>query len=77
MKKNIKQQRLKAVQRFLNGEEPDGICASIGRSRSWLYKWVVRYAPDNLQWFDDQSRRPLTLIIFHLLISRICQARKY
>jgi putative transposase len=60
MKRNIKQQRLNAVQRFLNGEEPDEICASIGRSRSWLYKWVMRYAPDNSQWFDDQSRRPLS-----------------
>jgi putative transposase len=60
MKKNIKQQRWKAVQRFLNGEEPDEICAAIGRSRSWLYKWVTRYAPDNDQWFADQSRRPLS-----------------
>jgi transposase InsO family protein len=60
MKKKIKQQRLKAVQRFLNGEEPNEICVSIGRSRSWLYKWVMRYAPDNSQWFDDQSRRPLS-----------------
>jgi putative transposase len=60
MKKNLKQQRWKVVQRFLNGEKPDEICAAIGRSRSWLYKWVTRYAPDNDQWFADQSRRPLS-----------------
>src|SRR3974377_2103504 len=60
MKEKIKKQRGKAVRRFLHGEEPDEICASIGRSRSWLYKWVMRYAPDNSRWFDDQSRRPLS-----------------
>jgi len=60
MKKKIKQQRLKAVQRFFDGEDPKDICASLGRSRSWLYKWVTRYAPDNSQWVQDQSRRPLS-----------------
>jgi putative transposase len=60
MNRNIKRQRLKAVQRFFNGKDPDEICASIGRSRSWLYKWVRRYAPDNSPWFDDRSRRPLS-----------------
>ncbi len=59
MKKKIKQQRLKAVQRFFDGEDPKDICASLGRSRSWLSKWVTRYAPDNSQWVEDQSRRPL------------------
>jgi putative transposase len=60
MKKKIKQKRLKAVQRFFDGEDPKDICASLGRSRSWLYKWVRRYAPDNSQWVEDQSRRPLS-----------------
>ena len=60
MKKKIKQERLKAVQRFFDGEDPKDICASLGRSRSWLYKWVTRYAPDNSQWVEDQSRRPLS-----------------
>lgn len=60
MKKKIKQERLKAVQRFFDGEDPADICVSLGRSRSWLYKWVTRYAPDNSQWFEEQSRRPLS-----------------
>jgi len=60
MKKSIKQERLNAVQRFFNGEEPEEICASLGRSRSWLYKWVMRYAPDDSQWFEDHSRQPLS-----------------
>lgn len=60
MKKKIKKERLKAVQRFFNGEEPESICDSLGRSRSWLYKWVTRYAPDDSLWFEDQSRQPLS-----------------
>ena len=60
MKKKIKQERLKAVRRFFDGEDPKDICASLGHSRSWLYKWVTRYAPDNSQWVEDQSRRPLS-----------------
>jgi transposase InsO family protein len=60
MKKKIKQQRLKAVQRFFDGEDPMDICASLGRSRSWLYKWVTRYTTNNSQWVEDQSRRPLS-----------------
>lgn len=60
MKKKIKHEREKAVQRFFDGEDPKDICASLGRSRSWLYKWVARYAPDNSQWVEDQSRRPLS-----------------
>jgi putative transposase len=55
-----KQKRLKAVQRFYEGEEPDEICASLGCSRSWLYKWASRFAPDDPTWFDDRSRRPLS-----------------
>jgi len=59
MKKKIKQERQEAVQRFFDGEDPADICASLDHSRSWLYKWVKRYAPYNSQWFTDQSRRPL------------------
>jgi putative transposase len=55
-----KQKRLKAVQRFYEGEEPDEICASLGCSRSWLYKWASRFTPDDPAWFDDRSRRPLS-----------------
>ena len=55
-----KQKRLKAVQRFYEGEEPDEICASLGCSRSWLYKWASRFVPDDPAWFEDRSRRPLS-----------------
>jgi len=52
------QQRRWAVKRFLEGESPDAICASLGRSRAWLYKWVERYLEEEPSWFISQSRRP-------------------
>jgi len=60
MKKDSKHERRMAVQRFFNGEEPGAICASIGRSRSWLYKWVARHTADDPVWCEDYSRHPRT-----------------
>ena len=59
MKKNAKKVRSIAVQRFLQGENPQAICASLGKSTRWLYKWAARYAPDDGGWCEDQSRKPL------------------
>jgi putative transposase len=59
MKKNLKQRAL-AVQRYLAGESPQSICASMGKTKPWLYKWVSRYTPDDPEWCDDQSRHPLS-----------------
>ncbi len=60
MSKDIQQERAWAVQRFLNGEKPGSICASLGRSTSWLHKWVKRYRPDDPSWAHSQSKRPCT-----------------
>jgi putative transposase len=59
MKKKILKQRALAVQRYLTGESPQSICASLGKTKPWLYKWVSRYTPKDPAWCDDQSRRPL------------------
>jgi transposase InsO family protein len=59
MKKKLLQERAVAVQRYIAGEDPEGICASLGRSRSWLYKWLARNIPDDSAWYEDLSRRPL------------------
>ena len=59
MKKKIQQERAAAVQRYLVGEDPESICASLGRSRRWLYKWLARSIPDDSSWYEDLSRRPL------------------
>ena len=61
MKDEIQQERIRAVHRFFNDEKPESICASLGRSRAWLYKWVERYTADDKSWSENQSRRPLSL----------------
>jgi putative transposase len=59
MKDEVIQQRILAVQRFLSGERPESICASLARSRSWLYKWVERHHIESNSWNESRSRRPL------------------
>ena len=60
MEKKIQKERAVAVRRFIQGESAEVICASLGKSRRWLYKWVARHTPDNPAWYDGQSRKPLT-----------------
>ena len=60
MEKKIQKERAAAVRRFIQGENPGGVCPSMGKSRRWLYKWVARHTPDDPGWYDDQSRKPLT-----------------
>ena len=52
------QQRILAVERFRNGEEPESIGASLRKSRSWLYKWVSRYDDHDVSWSESKSCRP-------------------
>jgi len=59
MKNENKQHRILAVQRFKTGESPESICASLGKSKFWLYKWVKRYNEDDASWCEDRSCRPL------------------
>lgn len=59
MKKKHQQERASAVQRYISGEDPESICASLGRSRRWLYKWLARHIPDDSAWHEDLSRRPI------------------
>jgi len=58
MKKKIQRQRTLAVQRYLSGESPQSICASLGKTKPWLYKWVARHNPNNPACLEDRSRRP-------------------
>ena len=52
------EKRIQAVQRFFAGEKPEAICASIGRSRSWLYKWINRYTENDDTWCNHLPTRP-------------------
>lgn len=58
MENDILKCRFLAVKRFHNGEKPSSICASLGRSRSWLYKWLNRYNAVDNSWCESRSCRP-------------------
>jgi transposase InsO family protein len=53
------EQRAQAVQRLLHGETPEAICASMKRSKSWLYKWHKRQLAGNDMWNQSLPHRPL------------------
>jgi transposase-like protein len=59
MKDEIERERVRAVQRFLKGEKPESICASLGRSTVWLYKWVKRHVEGDESWSASKSKRPV------------------
>jgi putative transposase len=59
MSKDSRRSRKLAVKRYLKGESPSAICASVGRSRYWLYKWVKRFNPDDPAWCHDRSKCPV------------------
>jgi transposase InsO family protein len=61
MEEKNKQQRIFAVQRFKSGESPESICTSLGKSKSWLYKWIGRHLENDGSWSESRSRRPLTV----------------
>ena len=58
MDDKINRYRILAVQRFKAGENPESISASLGKSKSWLYKWVKRFNKDDPSWFENCSRKP-------------------
>jgi len=60
MEEEIKQHRILAVERFKNGESPETICTSLGKSKSWLYKWIGRHLENDKSWNEARSRRPLS-----------------
>jgi putative transposase len=60
MEDETKQQRILAVQRFKNGESPESICTSLGKSKVWLYKWIKRHSKEDVTWCENRSRRPLS-----------------
>lgn len=60
MSEDLKQTRQQGVKRYLKGESASSICASLGKSRFWLYKWIKRFDSDDATWCHDRSRRPLT-----------------
>jgi transposase InsO family protein len=60
MEEENKRKRILAVERFNSGESPDAICVSLGKSKSWLYKWIGRHIEDDDSWSASRSRRPIS-----------------
>jgi putative transposase len=54
----LEMERVLAVERYRRGENPRSICASVGRSVRWLYKWVERAGSAEADWYEEQPRRP-------------------
>lgn len=50
--------RQRAIEQYRQGERPASICASLGYSRRWFYKWLKRASSSAQEWASDQSRRP-------------------
>ncbi len=56
-KYNLDQQRLKAVQAYINGDATmSHICKQYGISRKSGYKWVQRFLEKGIPGLSDQSR---------------------
>ncbi len=53
------QQRIFALARYENGEAPQNIWSSLGRSKSWFYKWLKRRRSGDARWYAEQSRQPM------------------
>lgn len=51
-------ERVLAMRRSLEGEEPSHIYTSLGRSQAWFFKWKLRYAHDGLEGLKDVSKAP-------------------
>ena len=47
---NIKELREKAIKRYENGESPKEIYQSLGKGKTWFFKWLKRYKLDGKDW---------------------------
>lgn len=54
---NTRDRRL-AIQRHLDGESPVAIWTSLGYSKPWFYKWLLRFQSGEPDWYRSRSCRP-------------------
>jgi len=52
--------RIEAIKRYIEGEKQVDICENLGKSKSWLKKWLKRYRTGSNEWFKEHSKRPHT-----------------
>jgi transposase len=51
---NEYERRQEVVRRVAQGEPISSVCADLGRTRAWYYKWRERYRQDGLAGLKDQ-----------------------
>ncbi|MEK7219040.1 MAG: helix-turn-helix domain-containing protein [Patescibacteria group bacterium] len=51
-------ERILAVERYRAGGSGSAVCAALGHSRKWLYKWVARHDIGTEDWYKDKNRCP-------------------
>ena len=55
---NIKEFREKAIKRYENGESPKEIYQSLGKGKTWFFKWLKRFKLDGKDWAKSHSSKP-------------------
>jgi hypothetical protein len=58
MSKGEEELRIEAIKRYISGEKPSNICASLNRSRRWFFKWLSRYHEGHESWYKELSKAP-------------------
>jgi len=51
---NEYERRQEAIRRVTQGESISSVCADLGRTRAWYYKWRERYRKDGLAGLEDR-----------------------
>lgn len=51
-------ERIQAIEQYLERKSASAVCASLGHSRKWLYKWLARHGTGAADWYKDGSRSP-------------------
>ncbi|MBA7498044.1 hypothetical protein ES704_00778 [subsurface metagenome] len=55
---NIKELREKAIKRYKNSESPKEIYQSLGKGKTWFFKWLKHYKLDEINWIKSHFCRP-------------------
>lgn len=59
-KNDSEQLRKKAIELYKNKWKSSEICSTLRCTKSWFYKWLKRYQSGNANWWQEQSRAPVT-----------------
>lgn len=64
--------RIKAIQRYIEGEKPVEIYIDMGYSKPWFYKWLARYNTGKKRWYKEYPK--MAKVIHNRTNERIEQA---